>query len=803
VHTIPSSEQQEAELLVNSTLDHPGSHSASDLVRVYGRRIPSALHESLVALLQSAGQLDRVFGVVHILLNTCYGADTMSGCVLSAAMWQRLRRQPTPFPESEEGQWLRACTSALTACIYSHMQEGKWSVCPEFLAQSAVIPKITSQRPYWDAPALVARMYVASNRIADAKTLLDGIPFVEHEQATHVELAWGEYREFVAARYTLEERRPTEEQANTIWARSYSENVKVLRKLAAPSERNSQAKVLPYQPRDFEPLAQQLEDMLALSRSSLSFEQKYARLARATDRWRAALFRVLSPLADPNHVCAEWGQRVLTMGGTIHADPDVDEQTVKSWFVDLDKARHWSLQCGDWHRFWMLSWTELLIVESRSQFERMDELVQALIKSLSQQYDGSRDREARSNIANFLPGLSRKVCKLHDQRPNPALVFAATELRKSRSLISASTSSQAVIDRSHYPPDALGARTHYLSYTVFHRDDRIQACLYSADGQLSTERINVNLATIAACKQRFDPNEWLKVWGDAHLNSPRTQLASLIAPLAQAIESGRIQAGDHVCISADDPVHLVPLHYLPLLDKTAVEWLSMSRVASFADACALAIGPQSRPTHAIGICIHTVSKSPELQATAFNQAIQSIPQLSASESGILTAQEVIDKLQSNAVIHIHAHGFFHPLENPYTHSGLVVSDGHGLPMRDGDASRLLTPSTLVGGNPSLANSHVTLSACVSGLGLEGKGGDILGLEMALRLAGASSVLASHWQVRTQDAGEFSAMFYRYWLQEGRSRAAAWREAIRSLMRNETNAVRAAEWSAFSLFGAWQ
>lgn len=148
---------------------------------------------------------------------------------------------------------------------------------------------------------------------------------------------------------------------------------------------------------------------------------------------------------------------------------------------------------------------------------------------------------------------------------------------------------------------------------------------------------------------------------------------------------------------------------------------------------------------------------------------------------------------------IQAHGFFRPMSNPYENSGLVVSDGRGVPIRDGDVTRLLTPSMINKESPNLSNSHVTLGACVSGQGLEGQGGDVLGLEMTLRLCNASSVMASHWDVNTEMMATFCHHFYDNWVNKKMSRAAAWRKVI----LEDIPTIDVPILCVFSLFGDWR
>jgi CHAT domain-containing protein len=94
---------------------------------------------------------------------------------------------------------------------------------------------------------------------------------------------------------------------------------------------------------------------------------------------------------------------------------------------------------------------------------------------------------------------------------------------------------------------------------------------------------------------------------------------------------------------------------------------------------------------------------------------------------------------------------------------------------------------------------------VTGLAKEGIGGDALGLDLAFLLAGARSLLTTHWDVSAHASADFSVRFYQKWLLEGSTRAEAWREAIFQLMDAPGSAGQPSEyyWAAFSLSGDWR
>jgi CHAT domain-containing protein len=164
------------------------------------------------------------------------------------------------------------------------------------------------------------------------------------------------------------------------------------------------------------------------------------------------------------------------------------------------------------------------------------------------------------------------------------------------------------------------------------------------------------------------------------------------------------------------------------------------------------------------------------------------------------------------LIHFSTHGIFPSEEkqnqndtvNPYHASGLVLAKEGQLPKDgDGQGGTLLTPEEIIKGKLNFAGSHVTMEACVSGRAKEGIGGDAIGLDWALMLAKASSLLSTHWNVDAGSSRLFSQTFYQYWLfEKNYSRAQAWQKTVLDLMKSQATSS-SHHWAAFSLSGDWR
>ncbi len=95
---------------------------------------------------------------------------------------------------------------------------------------------------------------------------------------------------------------------------------------------------------------------------------------------------------------------------------------------------------------------------------------------------------------------------------------------------------------------------------------------------------------------------------------------------------------------------------------------------------------------------------------------------------------------------------------------------------------------------------VILSACQTGAGDVRIGEGVMSLRRAFMIAGAESVLASHWEVSDEATGRLMAEFMRHW-RAGKPRAEALREAQLSLLRSKEFSSPYF-WAAFTLTGRW-
>jgi CHAT domain-containing protein len=153
------------------------------------------------------------------------------------------------------------------------------------------------------------------------------------------------------------------------------------------------------------------------------------------------------------------------------------------------------------------------------------------------------------------------------------------------------------------------------------------------------------------------------------------------------------------------------------------------------------------------------------------------------------------ELAEYRVVHFATHGVLDN-ENPGL-SGLILSlfDERGRPqdgfLRLHDIYSLNLPADLV-----------VLSACDTALGKPLRGEGLMGLVRGFFYAGALRVVASLWKVDDEATGELMSRFYVEMLDEGRSPAAALRQAQLALWR-DGRWQDPYYWAAFILQGEWQ
>lgn len=465
-------------------------------------------------------------------------------------------------------------------------------------------------------------------------------------------------------------------------------------------------------------------------------------------------------------------------------------------------------------------WCLHLCLRRQGHLDAAAETLQRLRGRLEETRARISDPLERAGVLRQFPELfpSLAACLYETRRTRELL--EAIEGAKGRSIIDTLEQNGSDVDTAQLQdgtlndlPGALeSAGAHYLTFLV--DVGCTYAVLLAADGSMHSARVDLGRDTIRQYAQWVDPAKWGSRPGGFLSKEIPTDLPERLAPLVAwlepLVESGLIAAGDHLCYCPDKDLHLIPLHFLPLCGAPLVRSLSVSRIHSARTLMHLLSKPSTRPARA---CVVEVpATGDEELATKFPIAgdwlLAEFPgeRLSREDATLARVQNLE---LAGRLVHFTTHGTFPDHRNtdadrnPFRSSGMLLATSEGLPSKSAIAGAtssdgLLTPELTVA--LSLAGSHLTMQGCSTGLSRSGSGGDALGLEWALLLAGAASTLTAHWEVPVGPSAEFCMRFYDTWLIGGASRAQAWRSTVLKMMAFRCPMT---DWSGFSLAGDWR
>jgi CHAT domain-containing protein len=335
------------------------------------------------------------------------------------------------------------------------------------------------------------------------------------------------------------------------------------------------------------------------------------------------------------------------------------------------------------------------------------------------------------------------------------------------------------------------------------------------------------------------------------LQAALQQLSALVyAPLA-----GYLTDASHLIICPDGQLSRVPFEMLPAGDKVLLEAKTISYVTSGREIVRLAT-PRANARGSKSVIMgnpdfdfdlanaHPLDPSLQLTGNPFSLGslsrnfdgvkFQPLPGAEAEARSVAklfgddavlylgaNAREAeLKAVQSPRVLHLATHGFYFPdqefdrtkwlsyakgnnnWENPMGRCGIALAGAnHAMQI----ANPLAEHGFLTGLEASLLNLQgtelVILSACDSGNGEVKIGEGVMSLRRAFFIAGAQTVLASHWNISDKATEQLITEFISRW-QSGESRVKAWREAQLSLV-NSKDFSNPFFWAAFTLTGEWQ
>ncbi|NIM12810.1 MAG: CHAT domain-containing protein [Candidatus Aminicenantes bacterium] len=343
--------------------------------------------------------------------------------------------------------------------------------------------------------------------------------------------------------------------------------------------------------------------------------------------------------------------------------------------------------------------------------------------------------------------------------------------------------------------------------------------LAGKDGGIhAVEAVEISRIAIRDASKYVDPKHWGEpdeVEPDIIIKNISEHLAPLVNALNPLVDKGVLKPGDHICYSGDDHFSNIPLQYLLFNGKPMIHCFTLSRIQNASHLVEVLSRPARKAPRQFVSFIAPLKQ--DTTKENWDEINQNFHKPTECLKQLLNTNDPVYKNQSatisqlcredlcDKIIQFSTHGIF-PLQteigNPFEQSGLVLAHNGELPDSDavgsGNLEGVLTPRTILDLNLDFNESHLSLTACVSGLSKEGIGGDALGIEWALIQKGAGSILSSHWFVSAESAARFFECYYTHWIKEKKSRAKAYSAAIKTL-----NEEQSPDWAAFSLTGDWR
>lgn len=555
-------------------------------------------------------------------------------------------------------------------------------------------------------------------------------------------------------------------------------------------------------------------------------------LAKENRSQRDFLDKLTGILAGSGEELNQWSvMKIIRDATSIFTDPNLgrDPQRLQASLEQLEVAQAWAKENDSTPSENDALWGMYLCRSRLGRHPEAAEALQALRDNVEETRASITNPVERGGASQTYPFLFEALCKMLTEADRPMELLDAMEGAKGRAVadLLVKRSGKTVDDKTfsrpvQYLPSLMRRnKANYLSFFV--DEEETYAVLVAKDGSVhGAGSLPMGQEALRMASQAVDPRTWGVAIDDpafGEIEDPVDErLSPLLAWLEPLFEDGLLEEGDHICYSPDEHLHHVPLHYVRFRGKSLAATFSVSRThGAHLLVMSLSRPPAARPAKYVAV---EVPGEEDLENTAFMEGIQrAAAWLDERMDGerivheSATREALVETPLDHCLAHFATHGDF-PKEgtgddrSPYAGSGLLLAGPEGLPdeesFRKGEHLKtMLTPKYVLDTGMNLSGSHVTLQACVSGLAEEGLGGDALGLDWAIMQAGASSLLASHWDVSASFSSEFFVRFYGLWFEEGLSRAEAWRNTVLGLMESGGDLANPYVWAAFSLSGDWR
>jgi CHAT domain-containing protein len=353
----------------------------------------------------------------------------------------------------------------------------------------------------------------------------------------------------------------------------------------------------------------------------------------------------------------------------------------------------------------------------------------------------------------------------------------------------------------------LDTDTTLLSYWTL--EDKTLAFIITAKDAAIVELPGVTAQTVLTMTESL--YQWRNP--DNPYPLPLRQLyQALIAPLADKLKT------PHLAIIPHQSLHYVP--FAALVDEAhnkqyLGEQYTLSVLPSASILRFLKQNAASAQTNRAGSAIvfgDPASNEPALprlfNAASEANAVAALLNTVALTDTAASEPTLWQAAQGARIVHLAAHGAYNQANALYSAIYLAptaaITPTHSL----STTGELPSVNTTLDGHletheifglPLEGNDIVVLSACQTNIGNLSRGDDIVGLTRAFFFAGAPTVIASLWNVDDAATETLMVAFYRHWLEEGMSKAAAL-QAAQADVRSDSRWVSPFYWAGFVLNG---
>lgn len=498
--------------------------------------------------------------------------------------------------------------------------------------------------------------------------------------------------------------------------------------------------------------------------------------------------------------------------------------------IEIAKVVPVLVYCRDWMRAHNFAdsendacWSLYLCYSRTNRPALAAKELQRLRTNIERTRSAVADPSERARLSARYPYLYPCLAGLLHTLEDPSGLFEAVEASKGRMLADLQTQRRGVpASESEFsqavralPILLKGTGAAYLTYLV---DEEVTfAVVVDCRGGLSMYRIELGANILSRLAAMGDPRQWGK--RDPATLQRIPNVAAELAPLVRCLQHISTDPETrHLCYSPSGPLLSLPLHCAMFDGAPLLERFSVSRIHGAASLFHLLSDEPASPAEFVSVevpAIQDLGNPAKIEALGepgkWLERNLSRGSRLEGEAGSVSALE--KHATHDKIIHFATHGTFpekpDPARdpNPFRSSGLLLSRDGELPDLNaplGGSLHLLSPERIVELGLDFRGSHVTLTACVTGLAKSSIGGDALGLEFALLQLGARSILSTHWNADARAMARFLVAFYSRWIKENQSQGSAWRETVLELLEANGGTDEGAYYgAAFSLTGDWR